>query len=304
MYNCKYCGKEFINRGQLASHTRFCEENSNKTTDVEYLCNFCGRMCIGIDKLHNHENHCKLNPNRKIRKNSSKNPDYLVSEYNKPRECYCSYCSKLCKNINSLKNHEVRCKYNPDRMVTTKPDNFTFLGKIPYNKGLTKETDHRIAKNAEAIRQYYTTHDGKFKGKHHTEETKQRIAKKLTEIDHENHNRYSWGKKGWYDGVFFMSTYELAYYIFMKDSNHTISRCKQRFKYFYNNKYHYYTPDFILDQKFIIEVKGLERPVDLVKYSVVPDLVIIKFDDILPMLDYVKRTYNIQSIENLYEIAY
>lgn len=29
---------------------------------------------------------------------------------------YCRFCGKECHNINSLKQHECRCKQNPDRI--------------------------------------------------------------------------------------------------------------------------------------------------------------------------------------------
>ena len=30
---------------------------------------------------------------------------------------YCQHCGKECKNLNSLKQHEIRCKENPDKAV-------------------------------------------------------------------------------------------------------------------------------------------------------------------------------------------
>ena len=304
MYNCKYCGKEFTTRNLLASHTRFCDSNPCKTTNTQYQCQFCGRISVGIDKLHNHENHCNFNPNKKVRKNSSKNLNYKPSDYNKEREYFCSYCGKVCKNLNSLKNHEIRCKSNTNRIVMRRPVEFTFKGRIPYNKGLTKDTDERVYKNATAVKEYYKYHDSPFKGKHHTEESKRLLSVKMTEVNHECHNRYSWGKKGWYDGVFFMSTYELVYYIYMRDTGSNIVRCKQRFKYFYEDKYHYYTPDFILNNNTFVEVKGLERAVDKIKYSVVPGLLVVKYDVLSPMIHYVKTTYNVVEVEQLYDKAY
>lgn len=38
-----------------------------------------------------------------------------VSNFNKPQIQYCQYCGKECKNTNSLKQHEVRCRENPNR---------------------------------------------------------------------------------------------------------------------------------------------------------------------------------------------
>lgn len=30
--------------------------------------------------------------------------------------CYCKYCNKKCHNLNSLKQHEIRCKENPNKI--------------------------------------------------------------------------------------------------------------------------------------------------------------------------------------------
>ena len=38
---------------------------------------------------------------------------------NIPQDCYCSYCNRLCKNRNSLLQHQIRCKYNPNKINIT-----------------------------------------------------------------------------------------------------------------------------------------------------------------------------------------
>lgn len=57
---------------------------------------------------------------------------------------YCKYCGKLCKNKNSLAQHECRCDKNPNKIATK-----------AWNKGATKETDPRVltSKVAEANKQ-------------------------------------------------------------------------------------------------------------------------------------------------------
>ena len=40
-----------------------------------------------------------------------------LNNYLIPQTLYCKYCSKECKNLNSLKQHECRCKENPNRIV-------------------------------------------------------------------------------------------------------------------------------------------------------------------------------------------
>lgn len=59
----------------------------------------------------------------------------------------CKYCGKLCKHKNSLAQHEIRCSRNPAKLET--PGNL--LSHPAWNKGLTKETDERVAKNATSV---------------------------------------------------------------------------------------------------------------------------------------------------------
>ena len=65
------------------------------------------------------------------------NKDYKV---NQPYICYCKYCGKECKNLNSLKQHEIRCKENPNN-ITNKGNT---IPHTSWNKGLTKETDGQL----------------------------------------------------------------------------------------------------------------------------------------------------------------
>ena len=59
----------------------------------------------------------------------------------------CKYCAKLCKNKNSLAQHEIRCSKNPNKLAV--PENL--LSSPSWNKGLTKDTDERVAKNAASV---------------------------------------------------------------------------------------------------------------------------------------------------------
>ena len=83
---------------------------------------------------------------------------HLISHKNNPKyhnklqtrqsidhdDLYCKYCGKLCKNRNSLAQHECRCDKNPNKIATK-----------AWNKGATKETDSRVltSKVAEANKQ-------------------------------------------------------------------------------------------------------------------------------------------------------
>jgi len=82
----------------------------------------------------------------------------------------CIYCGKECKNKNSLAQHEVRCKKNPNRKGF---DNFAEFNKISWNKGLTKETDNRVLKQSISVSKILKSRAGHKQ----TEETKNKISK-------------------------------------------------------------------------------------------------------------------------------
>ncbi len=91
----------------------------------------------------------------------------------------CKFCGKECKNRNSLVNHERCCKENPKRYVNS--HSAWNKGHTSWNKGLTKETSNIIAKQCEMIKHRYASGEliSSWKGKHHTEEQKQKISEKM-----------------------------------------------------------------------------------------------------------------------------
>lgn len=85
----------------------------------------------------------------------------------------------------------------------------------------------------------------------------------------------------------------------MKDYGKNIVRCYDRFSYKWENKIHNYTPDFIVDGKYI-EIKGYETPKDKAKYEAVKNLEVLYYKEIKPMIDYVKQKFNVDRLELLY----
>ncbi len=84
--------------------------------------------------------------------------------FNEVKDMNCKYCGKECKNTNSLTQHEIRCKQNPDK-IEIKSNIVTYFnntGRPAWNKGLTAETDSRIAASVNKLRD-------EFASKHHTE---------------------------------------------------------------------------------------------------------------------------------------
>lgn len=94
-------------------------------------------------------------------------------KYNLPQDdLYCQYCGKKCKNLNSLKQHEIRCKKNENR-ISCKGNGGTTAGYTAWNKGLTKNTDERVNKNSVSVKNFYNSNEG--------EKTKQTISQKYKE---------------------------------------------------------------------------------------------------------------------------
>lgn len=240
------------------------------------------------------------------KKYNSTNPNLITKS-----DLYCRFCGKQCKNLDSLRNHERLCKLNPNRQLSPYEKyglspNFTGKGKAAWNKGLTKETDERVRRNSEAKKEHFQKCPGTFTGRKHTEISKQRMSEAHLAIDHANCNHNSHGKRGYKDGMFFMSSYELAFYLYTKITSPDvlIERCHRRYEYVIENKKHYYTPDFILNNVQIVEIKGRETDLDRYKYTLVENITVLRRGDIEPMIRFLKHFYQVEDICCLYDIKY
>ena len=145
-------------------------------------CEFCGKAYNTTQGLGNHKKHCQLNIDRIIDVNSS----------------FCKFCNKECKNNNSLINHEKRCSLNLNRIIIN--DTFKiYREKVgSWNKGLTKDTDIRIANYVNTFKQHMKDDliIPSFKGKHLSDLHKQHISEGQLRADHSNKDRFSHGRKG------------------------------------------------------------------------------------------------------------
>ena len=166
-------------------------------------------------------------------------------------ECICKYCGKICKNENSHRNHERLCPKNPSRNYVSHT-----LGKPAWNKGLTKESDERVAKYVKTCSDHYA--DGTYvphnKGKEHTDEEKRRIREGIAKAKLEGKNvggyrqhKSGHGKKCIADGIFFDSSWEVAYWFYCKENQIVIEKNTKEFIYEFQNEQHRYLPDFLME---------------------------------------------------------
>lgn len=92
-----------------------------------------------------------------------------------PDDLTCVFCGKQLRSPASYLSHIALCKNNPEARESP----FIEYNKThePWNKGLTKETDARVKAHSDALKRKYETTPGPFSGKHHTQETKDKISK-------------------------------------------------------------------------------------------------------------------------------
>jgi predicted nucleic acid-binding Zn ribbon protein len=112
------------------------------------------------------------------------------------------------------------------------------------------------------------------------------------------------GKHGWYDNIYFDSTYELAFYIYCKNKNIEIKRCEDTFEYInIDGNKRIYHPDFRVNGK-ITEIKGYYTPnVDLKIKSVNEPIDIFYKENLKEIFQFVE-TYTNLKIKNLYKLYY
>lgn len=221
-------------------------------------------------------------------------------EYHKPSQhvthegLNCIYCNKLFKNKNSLAQHECRCKLNPNKIrVVSNFIDYNSLHKESWNKGLTKETDERVRKNAEAIHNSYVSGKSKalkgIKNPSCRPEIKEKISRTIMEKSKQGlwHTSLAKNMHINYNGIDLHGKWELGYAKYLDLNNIKWERCKRRFSYIFEGKERYYTPDFYLpESETYVEVKGYSRAKDYAKWNQFPkelNLLVIRRKELIEL---------------------
>ncbi len=123
-------------------------------------CEICDRE-ISLSNVSKHERYHIKNENKINIKESWNDGD---GNYQ------CPYCEKKYKKL-GIGNHIFRSHTERGKNFFT-----NITGKI-WNKGLTKETDERVRKNAESIKQAFIKNGHPSIGKTHSLESKQHLSK-------------------------------------------------------------------------------------------------------------------------------
>jgi len=100
------------------------------------------------------------------------------------------------------------------------------------------------------------------------------------------------GKRGWYNGIWCDSSYELAWVIYNLEHQISFERNTKKFEYIFEGKLFHYIPDFKLQDGSYIELKGFrskrtEAKIDQFKEPIQ----ILYFEDLKDIFQYVTNKY-------------
>lgn len=199
----------------------------------------------------------------------------------------CKYCGKECKNQNSLVQHEIRCKQNPNKIDLTYLSNrdYSNFNWNPSNQFIKAKQENKI---------FIVSDETKYKlgnswrGKKHSTFEKEKISagmklavKKYPE-SYSSMNVNGRVKKVDYNGILLDGNWEAIVAKYLDDNNIKWERVNSGFKYIWNNSEHLYFPDFYLPKYNIyIEVKGYQRDRDIYKWKTLNNLLILKESEII-----------------------
>jgi len=201
----------------------------------------------------------------------------------------CRFCSRVCKNDNSLRNHERLCSENPLKQTTCFSDpnlQQKFSKQNQYTKAKLLGLDAPIVSDETrkklSIAAKYTNANASFATK---EKRKQTIQRKV--LNGEWHTSLAKRMHYQYKGIDLHGKWEFGYAIWLDENCIAWQRCRESFEYTFEEKVRRYTPDFYLPETdTYIEIKGYKTKKDDAKWSQFPahrTLKVLMEDDLIAL---------------------
>lgn len=197
----------------------------------------------------------------------------------------CKFCSKECKNENSLRNHERLCKQNPNCQESSLTKYHASGASIGHKAGKTGLP----AWNKGLL--------GTFTGKTHSDETKKKMSESKNKL-YASGWECKAGRCPKYDysspiagDIKVDGSWELVFCRYADANNLTWIRNKKRFRYIKPNGVEStYQPDFYVKEwGSYVEIKGYETDLDKSKWSQFPErLKILRKQEISELDEWLK----------------
>jgi hypothetical protein len=196
------------------------------------------------------------------------------------RSLKCKFCDKIGSSMNSITQHELYCKSNPEKKV--KKSSFGMLGKKGSNQfakakkmglPLPEVSERTRLKISEATKKANETRwaDPAIRKKH---------AEAMRRAVNNNPDSYTSSNRGRvkqieYKGIKFQGSWELEFYKYCEANSIECFRNTEGFKYVWQGERTYY-PDFYLPKyDSYVEVKGYKTERDEAKWKQFPKKLLI-----------------------------
>lgn len=216
----------------------------------------------------------------------------------------CKYCDKEFIKAKSVAAHTKWCTNNPNKKIPFENINIKCDKRTEINNKVNKDKIKIEKTNQKLINLYKTNKLKPPIGKSNNIDVEINRRKKLSESAKKRKlggyiKGSGRGKKGWYKGFFCDSSWELAFVIYCLEHSIQIERNTKRRTYLHNGIKKNYIPDFIVNNE-LIEIKGYINEEWLNKHKFNKDVKVLYKNDIIHILDYVKKKYG-NNFTNLYE---
>lgn len=192
----------------------------------------------------------------------------------------CSFCGRLCKNKNSLKQHSVRCKLNPTPLLPP-PKTDSWYEAMARKKGTTASNQHTKAKEtgvpfvvSDETRRKLSEANKKRAESFWTPEQRAKHSEAMRKAVLENPDSYTKNnvcgrvKNIEYNGVRLKGSWELEVAKWLDSNGVEWETEVNPQEYVWEGKVHLYFPDFYIKKyDLYIEVKGYKRDRDVAKWE-------------------------------------
>lgn len=160
-----------------------------------------------------------------------------------------------------------------------------------WNRGLTKSTDKRVARNGvkagAGVRKFLTSLTPEGKAKFFADK-KPKNTSRMGGV----RKGAGRGKKGWYKGYWCDSSWELAWVIYQTDHGCKFTRNTRGFEYTFESRVRKFYPDFLFEDQTYVEIKGwLDRQNQTKIEQFHGKLLVLGEKEIQPFIDYAVTSY-------------